>query len=774
MTLGQELRRRRIERKLSLAALADRTNISKGHLSRIENGRSVANETIVRVCDEALGAGGALITAFAAVPQQRRRGLRTATPFELPRETVFFVGRKREAGQAVAALGGKPSAGRICLLHGMAGSGKTALAIRVAHELAHDFADGVIFIDLHGYTPGASAVPAHEALGRLLPRLGVASDQVPEHVEDRAGLWRSRLRGRSALLLFDNASSVGQVAALLPSEPGCAVIITSRDRLNAFDDVHRVEVAPLSDEDAMLLFRGIARLTTDLGPDVDAKMLRVTKIFAGLPLAVRITAARRWHDVSAELEALWQRMSHEDDVIEEIEDGTRDVYAAFATSVESLAEPDQRMFTMLALHPGADFDTHATAALAGVGLREAEKAVGRLFDAHLLMQYVAGRFRFHDLVRSFAGRLAHGRLSSFERAQATGRLVDYYLAAADAADRLITPHRYRPFEVATVPAVRALHNGAEALSWLTVEQANLARACQLASVSRLHEQCWRLAFALRGYYFVSKQYDDCVSTHRLALSSAIAIGDVRAQVYAHNNIGLACIERSDVDTAAEHYQVALDLAESVGDRLGAATARANRGWAQLWRGDYRAALGEFDVALPYYQRSGMRRNNAITRRGIALAQGRLGQTAEACRHLRTALRTFVDLDLGVDAAMALNCLGEILHASGYITEAIQSHERALDLAAAASSEFEVARARVGIGDALASRGEVEVAQTHWQEALDYAASLRLVTIEEFRSRVFGPLNGAGPARDAGDQAAPPVATRPASRQRTRTGRREPG
>ncbi|HEY7224690.1 MAG TPA: NB-ARC domain-containing protein [Micromonosporaceae bacterium] len=750
MTFGQLVSRLRTDKKMSLRGLASRANVAYQYIWKIENDQAIPSVAITEALDRALDAQGTLSAALplderpaAGAGPRHRRGSQMSAPFELLRDTAHFVGREDEVKQAIAAL--TSTAGGTCLLHGMAGSGKTALAVRVAHNLAPEFADGVLFIDLHGYTPGTPAVSPHEALGRLLPRIGVSGDGIPEHLEDRAVMWRTRLRGRRMLVLLDNARSVAQVIDLLPAEPGCAVMVTSRDRLNALDDFNRIEVTPLSDESATALLRGAAGFAVDLGPPVVDLMRRVVRTLGGLPLALRIVAARRWRDVPAELDMLWQRLAHQEKGIEEIDDGTRDLSAAFATSVEALRELDQLAFTLLGLHPGADFDARAAAALAGTSVSAAEKAISRLFDANLLLQYLPTRFRFHDLVRSFARKLAPRRLSPEERALAVQRLVEHYLAAADAADRLITPHRHRPFDVTDAQTVPDLRDGAQALALLAAERDNLLRVCELASASGLHQQCWQLAFALRGYYFVTKQYDDCVSTHNLALKSAIALGDVPAQVYAHNNLGLASIERGDIDTAAEHYRMALGLANRVGDRLGAATAHANLGWATLWRGDCVGALDEFMPALTFYRRRRLRRNTAITLRGVAIAQARVGLIREARRHLQAALRTFEDLGLDVDAAMARNCLAEISCASGDTNAAIESHRRAIELASAAGSQFEVARAHLGLGDAWARLGDADGASEHFNMALEYAASVGVATIEQFRSRVFGPVNGAGRA-----------------------------
>jgi DNA-binding SARP family transcriptional activator len=219
----------------------------------------------------------------------------------LPTDTNAFTGRTAEvedllARAAEAGAERSPGATVVCAVDGMAGTGKTALAIHLAHQVAADFRDGQLFIDLHGYTQGLAPRDPKDALAALLQQLGVTSQECPDDLEGRAALYRARLADTATLILLDNALDEAQVAPLIPASEKSMVLITSRARLAALDDAWALSLEGLSVPDSIALFHKIA------GPDRAAtggrELIDIVEHCAGLPLAVRIVAAlfrnRRW------------------------------------------------------------------------------------------------------------------------------------------------------------------------------------------------------------------------------------------------------------------------------------------------------------------------------------------------------------------------------------------------------------------------------------------------------------------------------------------------
>jgi tetratricopeptide (TPR) repeat protein len=325
-------------------------------------------------------------------------------------------------------------------------------------------------------------------------------------------------------------------------------------------------------------------------------------------------------------------------------------------------------------------------------------------------------------------------MSTEDRRSAVSHLLDMCLRATDQADRLITPHRFRvSLDVgAHAPDVPVLRGYDDALAWLTTELPNLVALCRTAAELALDTKCWQLAYALRGFFFLTKRWDAWIATHTVALESARRCGDRRGEAVTLNNLGLAFLERGDLDAADAHYRGSLALFQDLQDEHGVSNARANRAGVLYYRGDHAAALRENRRALAFYERSGSRRNAGITLRSIGLVEIELGRFQAATRHLRQALDVFGDLGLQLDAAMANNGLGEGYHWLGDLDGARQCHLRAIELSQRCGSVYEEARAHDRLGGIAADEAKDQTARYHWGQALSRYAALGAPRAEDIR------------------------------------------
>ena len=141
-------------------------------------------------------------------------------------------------------------------IDGMAGIGKTTLAVHAAHQLAERFPDGQFFLPLHAHTPGQRPVDPADALVSLLLTAGLNPQLIPPGLEARTARWRDHVAGKKILLILDDAASHEQVAPLLPGTAGSLVLVTSRRRLAALQDATVISLDTLPpDEAAELLAR---------------------------------------------------------------------------------------------------------------------------------------------------------------------------------------------------------------------------------------------------------------------------------------------------------------------------------------------------------------------------------------------------------------------------------------------------------------------------------------------------------------------------------------
>jgi transcriptional regulator with XRE-family HTH domain len=409
---GRLLASRRQAAGLSQAELAERSAMSVRAISNLERGRTLwPHPDSVHRLAEALKLTAAERAGFEAAASRRltQAGAGPVTPRRLPGAVRQFTGRKSElsllTGLLDQAAVSEPPAATIALIAGMAGVGKTALAVRWAHQAARRFPGGQLYADLHGYDPSAPPVPAGDALTGFLRALGVPGLDIPDTVDERAAAYRSLLAGRRVLVVLDNARDVDQVRPLLPGDPGCVTVVTSRDALGglvAGDGAQRLRLDPLPLPEAVDLLGGLigGRVADD--PDAAARLAHQC---GRLPLALRVAAelaATRGGATLADLTSELADMRHRLEVLQTGGDQRTTVRAVFTWSYQDLNPATASLFRLLGLQPGPDIAALAAARLAGLPLGMTSLAIGQLTRAHLVQEQVPGRFSSHDLIRVYA------------------------------------------------------------------------------------------------------------------------------------------------------------------------------------------------------------------------------------------------------------------------------------------------------------------------------------------------------------------------------------
>ncbi|MEV6832301.1 BTAD domain-containing putative transcriptional regulator [Amycolatopsis sp. NPDC051102] len=335
------------------------------------------------------------------LPRRAPSGPAPAGRSFLPYDTAHFTGRADEL-RFLAGCRPAGTALSILAIDGMAGVGKTTLAVRLAHQLAHGFPEAHLFVDLHGHTAGQEPLEPGAALERLLLDFGLAPAQIPRDTGQRAARWRAEVAERRVLVVLDNALDARQVRPLLPGTGKAQVIITSRRRLAGLDGVTSRSLDVFPARDAAALFTRVAGAErTACRPDAVAE---VVALCGYLPLAVGI-AAWRFHNRPAwSLDDLVFRLRDPAGRLAELRLGDRSVASQFEVSYRHLSAGQQRLLRVLGCtaHPGEEFDAGTAALLLDQPVPEAERLLEELFDAHLLRQRAAGRYHFHDLVQEHA------------------------------------------------------------------------------------------------------------------------------------------------------------------------------------------------------------------------------------------------------------------------------------------------------------------------------------------------------------------------------------
>ncbi len=561
-----------------------------------------------------------------------------ARPAQLPAPPRHFVGRTAAMRELDALLARQAEMTTVVIstMAGVAGVGKTALALHWAARVRDRFADGQLYLNLRGFGVMAPVRPA-DALNQLLRGLGVPAERIPADQDEASAVYRTLLADRRVLVLLDNAHSVDQVRALLPGSPTCLVVVTSRNRLSglvAIEGAHRLTIEPLPPDEAVVLLRAV------LGARVDAEPEAVSALAQAcdrLPLALRIAAANLSDDPSRAIGDYLRELDTDRLAALHVE-GDRDaaVRVALDASYARLTPEARRLFRLLSLAPGADIGEPAARALLG---STAQHLLESLVDAHLVDEHRPGRYTMHDLIRVYAGVRAEADEPAGDRTVAVERLLDWCLAGAHVAYHLIRPNRAQP-----EPALR--HPPAElpfapeaeaALAFLDQERPNLPAVTELALRHGDHPAAMQLARLLSSYFQLRGDGPDSLAVYQHGLAGARHLHDRAAEAALHNSLGISYAVGRRFPEATEHVLRSLALARDAGDRASEAGALNNLGRMYEVHGRFEEALGAYEQSLAVREAEGRTQGIAYVLNNIGFVYARRGELTNALDYLTRAL-----------------------------------------------------------------------------------------------------------------------------------------
>ncbi|MFE9579074.1 tetratricopeptide repeat protein [Nocardia sp. NPDC006044] len=701
----------------------------------------------------------------ASTPPEAPAASANFLPYDIP----DFTGRAAELDRLGKLDEREP--GGIVAIDGMAGVGKTALAIHSAHRLAARYPDGQLFIDLQAYAAERAAVTPAAALEILLRQLGVPADRIPLDEGDRSALWRSELTGRRIVAVLDNAADADHVRPLLPATTGSVFLITSRRRMIDLDGVHAVSMPVLPAGDAVGLFERIVGARATAEP---VAALDVLQLCGFLPLAVRIAAARLLHRPQWSVGYMAERLRDERRRLVELATAERGVAAAFALSYGQLAPAHQRLFRLLGLHPGRDIDPAAAAALADFPHADhAELLLEELLDVHVVTQHEPGRYLLHDLLRAHATAMVAVDESDTAREAALSRLSDHYLHTARTAVDLLFPHSAtdrRALPPAAGP-ITAVDGPGTAARWLHAERANLMAVIGHAADHDRPGFVRDAAVTLRPYLDGYFHHTDAARLHAVALVAGRRLGDRSGEARALADLGWTHWRRGEYADATRYSEHALTVARANGDRFEEARALNTLGnvrWRQrdtdaareyfrsaLWitreignrggeahvLGNLALVLGEdrgtearehLERALDLHRQVGNARGEALVLNKLGTLYRWCGRPDQAREHHRRALELYRSLGTHGDEAAAWNGLGHTARAGGDAAQAISEHATALERAVQTGNLPEEADAHEGLARAHLLCGQLDQAREHAESALRKYQALGLPEAESVR------------------------------------------
>ena len=679
---------------------------------------------------------------------------------ELPYQDAAFVGRDEELAAIVAALApAERSAPPVVAVDGMGGAGKTALAIRAARQLADVYPDGLLYLSLHGHTPGREPLAPQTALDHLLTSIGVKPERIPRDLDAQAALWRSEVSGRRVLLVLDDAASSQLIAPLLPGAPSCAVLVTSRRQLTGIDTAQRVPLGVLDTQDAMtLLAELVGRERAVAVPEATRELVERC---GHLPLAIRIAGARLRHRPTWTVEHLNRRLQTHAGLDEFKADG-RALRSTFAMSYEQLSPQQQEMFRTLSLLPGRDLDRYGAGALADLPPQEAEPLLEELLDANLLLQPAPDRFQFHDLLREYASNLnQHGEV---DRQAAVGRLLEYYLQTGHRAISLLSKVQYIDISDRAPVDGPELPTSKDGLAWGDLESGNILTALeQVADGSAgrsADEQSWLIAGSFARYFHERNQVRQRNFLLELGLAAARRLGDAEAQARLQlrlaNSIkvqegplrsialvrdaldllpvdgnavlrvellnGLAQLLRlvDPGDEAIAAHTAALELAHFLGDERMKTHAMMELAITEGARREHQKALETYRLTLAMARAADERSLQPHLLNGIAESYNELGRPREAVEAVQESQEIAAALGMRYSRMDSLCQLGAAHRLLGEYDQAIEVLERSLAMSLELADVFGIDEARLQLGRTYLAAGQLSESRAQFEAVVTSA------------------------------------------------------
>ncbi|MGR6913516.1 BTAD domain-containing putative transcriptional regulator [[Actinomadura] parvosata] len=607
-------------------------------------------------------------------------------PAELPADTHAFTARTAEIDCLREALDPVQGAA-VTVIDGPGGIGKSALTIHVAHAVAARFTDGVIYLNLHGSTPGMDPLTPAQALRHLLRSLGLDGTAVPADPGEAAARYRSLTAACNLLVILDNARDVRQVRPLIPAGPGCRVLITSRDPLATLDHARHLHLGTLNAADAAELLSRLAGPGRVRAEPEAAE--RIVHLCDGLPLALRIAGARLAARPDRPLADLAARLADATRRLDVLEYADLAVRASIAVSHHHLHEDPvgnaaARLLPLLGLLGLPTHTPAVAAALTGWSLHRAEAALERLEDARLLESAGPDRYQLHDLVGLYARERAHQDLTEEERTAAVQGALHHYLTTVWAASTMLSDAGLRsPVE----PPGTAFEDVAQAEGWIRAERDNLLAATRQA-----------------------------LSGPDPATAVSLAIGLHWPFCYQGWHTQLADI-----------YAQAIDAADRIGAWQDKAQLRSFLGWVHRDQGRYEPAIAELETALTDWDRAGLPRRKIGALNNLGVVNTIIGRLDEALACLESALELNDDAERPAAAATIRNNRVHVYYRQGRFEEAIAEARQVVDLSEKAAYPLaDAGIAHGSLGDAYRHAGRLPEA------AESYATAVRLLGESGYR------------------------------------------
>ncbi|WP_405591530.1 AfsR/SARP family transcriptional regulator [Streptomyces sp. NBC_01190] len=650
-------------------------------------------------------------------------------PAQLPADIPSFVGRVAELARSHELLGpdghGIHAPVVIGAISGMAGVGKTTLAVHWAHAVADRFPDGQLYVNLRGFHPAMPPLSPDEAMRDMIDALGVQPGRVPDNPDALASFYRSLFAGRRFLILLDNARDSEQVRPLLPAAGGCLAIITSRHRLDGLIVADNARFIPLG---LLTPAEGVELLVQRLGKErVTAELAAaqaIVDLCGRLPLALAIAGARAILHPTFSLAAIAAELRESQGNLDAFatRDTRTDARSIFSWSYTALSPAAARLFRLLSLHAAPDIAAPAVASLAGVPPREVRRQLAELVEHHLLSEHTPGRFTSHELLRAYAAELCEGQDDEETRAATRRRMIEHYLRSTHTADALLAPHRDRvplpPVSAGVFP--QTFGGQSEASDWCRRERHVLLAMVEQAAryAVKGDDSCWQLAATMEIFLDRHGRWQEQHHIQSTALETARRTGDLAGQAHALRGLGFAACRLGAFDEAQRCLSQAQTLFGRLADPIGQGRTHRYSAFLANVMKDHHRALDHYRRAADRYERTDHLSGRAMILNEIGWTHLLMGEYESALVHCEKAVLMHQEIGDRSGEAAAWDSIGWAHHHLRDYGQALVGYGHAIDLYQRTGDPALEADTLVHAGDSHQASSDPRQAAVVWRRALE--------------------------------------------------------
>ncbi len=617
--------------------------------------------------------------------KQRRR------PLQIPRDIPEFTGREEIFGRISESLATHLETPAIWVLSGMAGVGKTSIAIRAANRHSDSFPDGILYAKLAG--AGSNPTDPNEVLIRFLKDLGVTLGEIPGDYESLVTAYRTLIATKAILVVLDDAADTAQVNDLIPTSPRSAALITSRRPLATLPGAQSISVDVWTLDECTQFLKVL--LGANRIEDSTDEVHELSEICGRLPLALRITGAQLLRRPLWPLARMVNRLRDEQRRLEVLRADDIAIRSVFATAYESLTDVQSRIFRTVGLTLGFSFSVESVAKLTDADEYFVEDALEDLADRHLITpDDIPGRFKIHDLMRLFAKERAVDQDSPAVVSESVHRLLQWHLEVLEGMS----------------PSIR---------KWVRLERPSVVAGVLLANEHHWDDLCWRTANSLATYHSVEGDYGDWILCNEAGLVAARRCGAREGEALMLGGLGQASRRLNRFNDARSYLEDSLKVFREMKDLERCADVLWEIGKTASSQWDVGRAMSAYSESVEIYAAIGYPPGQARALHALGHLYSGIGRHDEALKYFKG------ELELATKAganflSTTYQGMAACLAAGGMLEESIEAYEKSISEARAANDQKAIQIRLARKAGVLQSMGKADEASATYEDALKLA------------------------------------------------------